>query len=237
MKKANVYASFAIENCQGKSNKAFVDILKKIVSMCDEEIVKRYQSELIKFIPELGAENNIVASESLVGEKEKYRLISRVYSFIEEAINNKPTIFIIDNAHCLDEFSLELLEYINLQNNNEQNVMIILSYNNGEYGANNKLQQLLNKNSSNLNLYLKNLNNEETAIMIKQILSSPIIFNQFGSKVYGKTYGNPLFVEETLKDFMAKKILGINENNAKWRIILLILLMNYQLHQQWNKHY
>ena len=217
IKKANVYASFAIENCQGKSNKAFVDILKKIVSTCDEEIVKRYQSELIKFIPELGVENNIVASECLIGEKEKYRLISRVYSFIKEAMYNKPTIFIIDNAHCLDEFSLELLEYINLQNNNEQNIMIILSYNNGEYATNNKLQQLLNKNSSNLNLYLKNLNNEETGIMIQEILSMPKAPSKFGEKVYGKTYGNPLFVEETLKDFVAKKILSINENNGKWR--------------------
>ena len=207
MKKANVYSSFAIENCQSKSNKAFVDILKKIVSMCDEEIVKRYQSELIKFIPELGEENNIVASESLIGEKEKYRLISRIYSFIEESINNKPTIFIIDNAHCLDEFSLELLEYINVQNYNEQNIMIILSYSNGEYTTNNKFQQLLNKNSSNINLYLNNLNNEETAIMIQEILSMPKVPNKFGERVYGKTYGNPLFVEETLKDFVAKKIL------------------------------
>ncbi|MBU3129379.1 diguanylate cyclase [Clostridium tagluense] len=218
LKKANVYASFAIENPHSKSNKALVDILKKIISLCDEEIVKRYQSELIKFIPGLGAENNIVASENLVGEKEKYRLISRVYSFIKDSTNNKPTVFIIDNAHCLDKFSLELLEYINLQNNNEQNIMIILSYNNAEFIINNKLQQLSNKKSRNLNLDLKNLNNEETAIMIQQILSMPKAPIDFGKKVYDKTYGNPLFVEETLKDFMAKKILCINKNNAKWRV-------------------
>ena len=216
MKKANVYSSYAINNCN-ISNKAFIDILKKIVSMSDEETVKTYQSELIKFIPELGMENNIVASESLVGEKEKYRLISRIYSFIEESINNKPTIFIIDNAHCLDEFSLELLEYINLKNDNEQNIMIVLSYNNGEYPSNNKLQQLLNKNSSNLNFYLKNLDKEETAIMIQKILSYPKVPSLFGERVYEKTYGNPLFVEETLKDFVAKKILCINESNGKWR--------------------
>ncbi len=218
MKKANVYSSFAIENSFSKSNKAFVDILKKIVTVCDDDIVKRYQSELIKFIPELGLGNNIVASESLTGEKEKFRIISRVCSFIEEAIYNKPTIFIIDNAHCLDEFSLEFLEFVNLKKTNEQNIMIILSYNNTEYITNSKQKQVLNKNSSNLNLYLDNLNNEETAIMIKGILSSSKVFNEFAAKVYGKTYGNPLFVEETLKDFMAKKILCRNENNAKWRV-------------------
>jgi predicted ATPase len=44
----------------------------------------------------------------------------------------------------------------------------------------------------------------------------PTTSSKFGEKVYGKTYGNPLFVEETLKDFMAKKILSINETNGKW---------------------
>lgn len=216
MKQANVYSSFGIENCQNNSNKAFIHILKKIVSNCDEEIVKRYQSELIKFIPELGLGSNIVASENLKGEKEKYRLISRIYSFIKDAINNKPTIFIIDNANCLDEFSMELLEYINVKNYIEQNIIIILSFNKADYATNNKLQKLLNKNSTNLNLYLKNLNNEETAIMIQEILSMPKVPSGFGESVYLKTDGNPLFIEETLKDSLAKKMLYINRNNGKW---------------------
>ena len=141
----------------------------------------------------------------LVVSKEKYRLISRIYSFIQESIINKPSIIIIDNAHCLDEFSLELLEYINVQNYNEKNIMIILSYSTGDYAANHKFQQLLNENSYNINFHLKNLNNEETSIMIQEILSMPEALTELEQKVYQKTYGNPLFVEETLKDFVAKK--------------------------------
>ena len=228
MKKVNVYSSFTIENRKSnrksniKSNKAHLDILKKIISTSDEEIVKRYQSELIKFIPELGEENNIVASESLAGSKEKYRLISRIYNFIEEAINNKPTIFIVDNAHCLDEFSLELLEYINVQNYKEQKIMIILSYSEGEYTQNPKFMQLLNNDACNMNVNLKNLNNEETGIMLQEILSMPRVPSKFAEKVYGKTYGNPLFVEETLKDFMAKKNISINKDNGKWQTPLTV---------------
>ncbi|MGK0468791.1 protein kinase domain-containing protein, partial [Clostridium sp.] len=216
MKKANVYSSFALENCKSNGSKAVKHILKKIVASCDEEIVKRYQSELIKFIPELGLGSNVVASEFLTVKKEKYRLISRIYSFIKDAIVNKPTIFIIDNAHCLDEFSMELLEYINVKNYNEQNIMMILSISEGNCAVNNKLQRLLNNNPANLNLYLKSLNNEETAIMIQQILSMPKVPSKFGESVYKKTYGNPLFIKETLKDAVAKKILSINENNGKW---------------------
>jgi diguanylate cyclase (GGDEF)-like protein len=218
MRKANVYSSFAIDSCNSnsKNNKSFIDILKKVVSTCDEQIVKRYQCELIKLIPELGKESNIVASESLKGKKEKYRLISRIYSFIQESINNKPTIFIIDNANCLDELSLEFLEYINIQGYNEQNVMIVLSYNKGEYTASSKFEQLLNKSLSNIKICLNNFNNEETGIMIQGILSMPKVPSSFGEMIYEKTYGNPLFVEETLKDFVAKKILCINENKGRW---------------------
>ncbi|MCJ7689204.1 MAG: protein kinase [Clostridiaceae bacterium] len=215
MKKANVYSSFNIENVKIKGNKAFIHILKEIVATSDDEIVKRYQSELIKFIPELGLSSNIVASESLTVEKEKYRLISRIYSFIKDSIVNKPTIFIIDNARFLDEFSLELLEYVNVQNYNDQNIMIILSYNKSDYDVNNNFQQVLNKNSTNYNLSLKNLDNEQTAIMIQQILNMPKVHSKFGESVYKKTDGNPLFVEETLKDSVAKKVIYINEN-GKW---------------------
>ena len=216
IKKAIIHSSFIIGNCEINSNRSFIDILKKIVSISDDETVKKYQSELIKFIPELGSGNNIKASESLVGNKEKYRLISRIYSFIEESIKNKPTVFIIDNANCLDEFSLEFLEYINAQNYKQQDILIILAYTIGQYSANSKLKQLLNKNQSNMNIYLNNLNNEETIIMIQEILSMPKAPNIFGERIYSKTYGNPLFVEETLKDFVAKKILCINTSNGKW---------------------
>ena len=216
MKKANVYSSFNIENSKTKGNKAFIHILKEIVATSDDEIVKRYQSELIKFIPELGLSSNIVASESLTVEKEKYRLISRIYSFIKDSIVNKPTIFIIDNARFLDDFSLELLEYMNVQNYDDQNIMIILSNNKSAYDVSNDFQQVLNKNSINYNLSLKKLDNEQTGIMLQQILSMPKVPSKFGESVYKKTDGNPLFIEETLKDSMAKKVIYINEKNGKW---------------------
>jgi diguanylate cyclase (GGDEF)-like protein len=217
MKKANVYSSFIIEN--SNNNKAIVDILKKIVAICDKDIIKAYQSELIKFIPELGEVNNIKSLESLSAEKEKYRLISRIYSFIKEFVNNRPVIFIIDNANYLDDFSMELLEYISAQTYIDQNIMIVLSYSDGEYGEytpNRRFYKFVNKTYNNINLALSCLNNDETAIMIQKMLSMPRVPSEFGKAIYDKTYGNPLFVEETLKDFTAKKIICVNENSGRW---------------------
>ena len=218
MNKANVYADFTVKNYNSKAkiNKVLLGILKQIIPTCDDEIVKRYKSELIKIIPKINAENNNKTSESLERSKEKYKLISKIYSFIQECFNNKPVIFIIDNANWLDEFSIELLEYINVQNYNKQNIMIILSYGTVDYSTNHRFKQLLNENFYNMNFHLKNLNNQETIIMIQEILSMPEAPTELGQKVYQKTYGNPLFVEETLKEFVAKKIIYVNENNGKW---------------------
>ena len=216
MEKVNLYSSFILENSNTNSNRAFIDILKKIVSECDEEILERYQSELIKFIPKIGEKNNIKASEILNGEKEKYRLISRIYSFIKEYIRNKPTIFIIDNAHCLDDFSIEFLEYINMQSSNDRNIMIILSYSDGKYSTNSKFLEFTNNKVNYENIHLETLNKDETAIMIQRILSMPRTSVEFATRVYDKTYGNPLFVEETIKDFLLKKILYINNTNGSW---------------------
>lgn len=220
MKRANIYSSFSLESTTLKSTKAFTTILRNIVAECDDEIIKRYQSELIKFIPELGERNNIKASETLNGEKEKYRLLSRLSSFIHEAIKNVPTIFIIDNANYLDEFSIEFLDYFSSQSIKDNYIMYILSYSDGQFinTLNPAFKQFLNKTSNYMNIHLDNLSKEETAIMIQGILRMPTAPNKFGAIIYSKTYGNPLFIEETLKDSLAKKILHVPKIRGKWTI-------------------
>lgn len=216
MKKANVYSSFILNSSSSNSNKGLVDILKKIVSQCDEGIVEKYQSELIKLIPEIGERGNIKASELLSGEKEKYKLISRIYSFFKEVVSSKPTVFIIDNAHYLDDFSIELLEYIQMKGNSDKNIMIILSYGDGEYSRNLRLLQFINKNVNYEKIYIGALNTEETGILIQKMLSMPKPTVKFAASVYSRTYGNPLFVQETIKELLAKKTIYINDNRGTW---------------------
>jgi len=216
MKKANVYSSFTLENSKSNSNKAFAEILRKMMLNCEEEIVERYESELIKFIPELVGRNKVTPSEILSGEKEKYRLISRLFSFTQESIKNKPAVFIIDNAQYLDDFSTEVLRYLSAETVDNKNIMIILAYSDGEHISNEKFLQYMNNNSKSIKLHLDCLNKEETALMVKGIMNMPIIPLRFGARIYESTYGNPLFIEETLKEFLSKKILYIHEDSGKW---------------------
>ncbi|SHI63980.1 diguanylate cyclase (GGDEF) domain-containing protein [Clostridium cavendishii DSM 21758] len=212
MKKIDVYSSFLLGNKINRSNIALVEIFKNLVAECDNEIVYRYESELINFIPELAEMKNIDRAEILEGEKEKYRLISRLYSFIKEAIKNKTIIFIIDNAHCLDEFSIDFLEYFNSQTVKDKNIISIISYNDTEYFSNNRFYNFINKNNNYIDIKLEAFNSEYTSKMIQEILSINEVPRSFANIVYNKTYGNPLFIEETLKDFLSKKLIYVNDD-------------------------
>ena len=219
LQKVNVYSSFILDASTKNSSKAFIDILKKFISECEPEILERYESELVKFIPELGGKKSIIPSEPLSGEKEKFRLINRANGFIEECINNIPIVIIIDNFHLADDFTIELIEYLIRKKLPNKNIMVIMSYCDGECVLNKKFTEFRNNISQSngvSNIFLKELSELEVGKMIQGILSMPRIPYKFADSIYEKTKGNPLFVEEVIKSFFNKKYIYVDEEKGYW---------------------
>ena len=219
LNKVNVYKSFILDASTKNSNKAFVDILKQFISECEPEVLERYESELVKFIPELGGKKNIVSSEPLSGDKEKFRLINRANGFIEECINNIPIVIIIDNFHLADDFTIELMEYLIRKKLPNKNVTIIMSYCDGECVLNKKFTEFskkISKSNDVTNIFLKELGEIEVGEMIQGILSMPRIPYKFADSIYEKTKGNPLFVEEIIKSCFNKKYIYVDEEKGYW---------------------
>jgi len=217
MKNVNVYSNFISDNINFFKNKAFLEILKTIIDECEAETFKRYESELVKFIPSLeDKNNNNVFVDYLLDSKEKIKVLNTISSFISDFIKGKPAIFIMDNLHMASEFSIDILEYMHLRN---PNIMFIVSYCDGEVTYNKRLVQFLSKtaNKSNvLDIQLRGLNKKDSIDMIQDILRSPIKLENFGGRIFSKTYGNPLFIVETLKNLFAEKILYIDEDSGNW---------------------
>ena len=214
LNKVNVYSSFMLDASTKNSNKAFVDILKQLISECEVDVLERYQCELVKFIPELGGKKNIIPSEPLSGDKEKFRLIHSATGFIEECINNIPIVIIIDNFHLADDFTIELMEYLIRKTLPNKNIMVILSYCDGECVTNKKFIKFtksITQSNSLTNIYLKELDEKEVAKMIQNILSMPKIPYRFAASVYEKTKGNPLFVQEIIKSYFKNKYIYVSE--------------------------
>ncbi|MCJ7691081.1 MAG: AAA family ATPase, partial [Clostridiaceae bacterium] len=217
LNKVNVYKSFMLNASTKNSNKALVDILKQFISECETEVLERYESELVKFIPELRGGKNIIPSEPLSGDKEKFRLINRTTGFIEECINNIPIVIIIDNFHLADDFTIELIEYLIRKKIPNKNIMVIMSYCDGECIQNNKFTEFTKNISSSVNnIFLKELGEKQVGQMIQNILSMPNIPYKLADSIYEKSKGNPLFVEEIIKSFFNKKYIYINEEKGYW---------------------
>lgn len=219
LKKINVYKSFILNASTKNSNKALADILKQFISECETEVLERYESELVKFIPELSGKKNIIPTEPLSGGKERFRLINRTTGFIEECINNIPIVIIIDNFHLADDFTIELIEYLIRKKLPNKNIMVIMSYCDGECIQNKRFMEFtknISKNNDLNNIFLKELGEKQVGTMIQNILSMPNIPYKFADSIYEKTKGNPLFVEEIIKSLFNKKYIYVNEEKGYW---------------------
>lgn len=217
---ANVFSSFSLNNYDGLNNKALIDILKKLISECDPKDIEPYESELIKILPDIGINKKITPSEPLKGSSENFRIINAIINLFNEFINDKPTVFIFDNLNMADAISIEFIEHVYLKKDANKKVIFICSYSDENLILNKKLSNFINNVSLNpnvLNLWLHNLDEVETGEMIKNILDIFYVPVNFAKAIFKKTYGNPLFVEESIKNLFAKKILYVDGDSGIWQ--------------------
>lgn len=90
----------------------WIDILRKLIMETDNSIVEKYNTELIKYFPELMDQNYNDSLNYANEHQTKYRLLNRIAGFINESIQNRPTVMIIDNIHLADAFTIDTFNYL-----------------------------------------------------------------------------------------------------------------------------
>ncbi|KEH93934.1 hypothetical protein Z962_10145, partial [Clostridium botulinum C/D str. BKT12695] len=213
----NVYSTFPSSNSE--RNKNFIEFGKKIICSCRENIGEAYEEEFGKFIPQIGEDKSFISSESMSSFHEKVRLFKIGENFIKEVFKDKSSVIIIDNISVFKKFSLEALEYI-YNSKSIKNLIIILSYNEEDlldpvfFHFINRM----NKNKGTVNVPLKGLSFEGTARLIEELLGLSEYPIKFSKKIYSETYGNPLFIEETIKNLLLNEVLYVKEDTGTWDI-------------------
>lgn len=216
MAKVKVYTALLTET-GNESGKSATDILRKMISECDDGLLKRYEQELVRFIPELAGNKQIEVSSTSLHDKERFRTINRLSSFISDFSQDRPLVVIVDNIHFASSFFLELIEYA--YSDNLKNLIFIFSYDDVDYSENGRFDKMITRLRNRmdfLNLKLNPLNDIETVEMVKSILSMPTVPERFGRRIYSHTYGNPLFIEEVVKKLFATREIYINEVSGRW---------------------
>lgn len=217
-KNTNIFSNLPMKNNAIYGNKSLLRILKKIISECDSELIDRYQSVLSSFFPEVNSDA-VNSSFELMDEKSKFKLLNGAAGFVGDFLKNKQSVFIIDDIDLSSDFSIDFLEYMYIKRLNTKGILCIISYSDGGYSYNKKLSEFIKKvshTSDTIDIALHGLSDVETGYMLQHIMSMPSAPAQFTDRIYSKTYGNPKFIQETMKMLFSNKVLLINSQKGTW---------------------
>ena len=221
LKNANIYSSFSLSNANDSNNKLWTEILRKLIFEADTQVIQKYQTELVRFFPEIIDIQNISPKEYIDENITKYRLINRMGAFINETIKSKPSVFIIDNIHFANEFTIDAFTYLYKETINNQNIIFIFSYNETEILNNAKLLEFIDdikKRKDSLIIYMNNFNKEQSGEFIKEMMSMSYTPKNLSNRIYSQSYGNPLFITEVIKELFNSKMIFINDRKGLWYI-------------------
>lgn len=217
LKNAEVYGIFREKNAS-KNENILGEILRQMLPKADSEIIEHYEECIGAIIPEIGINSkNIIR---LNDKRERLYFFNRITSFIDDCIKSKPTVFIIDNIQDADELSIEFLTYLNSNLNNNP-IIFVASCCQREKIKKDILNKLIDKCKKDNNFheyYIGSLTIEQTTEMIKNMLSMPKSPINLATRIYTETYGNPLFIEEVIKNLYANKIIFITDENSRWQM-------------------
>ncbi len=92
----------------------FKTLLREIISDVNlsPELIKKYGSEIVKIIPEIGDTWKVLPSEGLDAEPELMRLNNRIYNFIVEYVQGNPLIVFLDGMQNMGPQDFSILEYL-----------------------------------------------------------------------------------------------------------------------------
>lgn len=222
LKGANVCSSFKLKGLND-DNDMWDEILSRLILESDKDIVEKYKPELKRFVPDILDVKDVDVAEVFEEHNNKYRLLNRIAGFIVESIKNKPSVIIIDNIHLADEFTLDTLTYLYSEIINDKSIILIFSYEGSEVSNNKRFSKFISdikKRKDSETISIDNLNLDQTGELIKNILIMGHIPIKLAKKIYSKSYGNPLFITEIIKELYSNKKIYINEKNGLWHINL-----------------
>lgn len=193
-------------------------LLKEIINSADKNLVSKYKKELMILIPEMYGDEEDNFGYSRLSNKEKLVLTAKISSFLQEYYHANPGIIIIDDMNMYDMLTLNVIHYLLSKSSSSNNIIFIIGYRDGDCLNNNNFTEFMDYIDKRvaLNIHLRSLTENNSAKMLKNILNVDKVSDEFIDTFYKYSMGNPLFIEESLKDLCNRKVIYINEEDGKW---------------------
>jgi tetratricopeptide (TPR) repeat protein/KaiC/GvpD/RAD55 family RecA-like ATPase len=199
------------------------EVLRDYLESCSPEqlyrVVGFYPSEVAKLVPELRQKLGTIPQSLPLGpEHERDRLFEAVFQFIVNVSKEAPLLVILDDLQWTDQTSLLLLQYLS-RGIFKTPLLLLGAYRDTDVDEKHPLSPVLaelNRERLSKPISLRRMSSADVSEMIRQILEQEEVPKEFCGLVYGKTRGNPFFVEEVIRSLKEEDIIFHEEN--RWKI-------------------
>jgi serine/threonine protein kinase/Tfp pilus assembly protein PilF len=199
------------------------EVIKNYLEFCTSEqlykVIGYYPGEVCKLVPEIKQKlGTIPPSISISPESERNRLFEAVSQFVTNISKETPLLVVLDDLQWTDQSSLLLLHYL-ARGVYRESLLLLGAYRETDIDERHPLPPVLrelNRERLLQSVPLKHMSFDDVSEMIKQILEQDDVPREFCELVYGKTRGNPFFVEEVIKSLKEEEI--IYQEKGKWKI-------------------
>ena len=152
----------------------------------------------------------------------KELLFETIFNTFLQFTKNKPFVLVIENLQWIDQVSLEVIKYL-YEKATEYPFVFMTTYRIDEFLHKKEIWEIvkrLEESPLTTKFELTPLSKSDVRKIIKYILGRGDISSGVVNLLVEKSGGNPLFIEEILKDYVEEKIIYSREGN--WEKILEI---------------
>lgn len=221
LEEASAYASLRgftvihVRCSQSKSvvpGQALTDLFREYINKQPLQVIYKisgeYADQMLKIVPEIAPKlGKVPEFNGLDAQQQKVRFNEAVSVFLGNMSNESPIAIIFDDIHFMDSYSLSFFKFYYEFVNSQRVVIIGGSYPLDEKSDLFKAMEQAIKARALESIELTNLDRVNTRIFISNYLGTAVddVSDEFLNFIYKKTYGNPLFIEETLKFLIERK--------------------------------
>ena len=166
--------------------------------------VGTFATELVKLVPELGEKlGTIPSSPPAPSAQQHVRLYEAVTQFFVNISKESPLVLFLDDLQWFDDASMELLHHM-ARAITAEHLLVVGAYRDLELEDQRSLSRSvaeINRERLSYALPLKRLTLDHVLQMIRQTFGEKVP-GELPDLVYGKTEGNPFFVEEVLRSLV-----------------------------------
>jgi DNA-binding SARP family transcriptional activator len=165
-----------------------------------DELTRRYP-ELARLMPSLGTEKPLGPSADAPGD-DHLSLVPAIVQLLTDLARDRPVVLVMGDLHGLHRSSLNLLEYL-AQLAVKRRWLIVGTFREEGLEAGSELWRMIADTFAErlcLHVELHRLPRPESDQLVRAILQDGAVSDAVLDRVYARSLGNPLFVEELVRE-------------------------------------